>query len=308
MRIRETFLFKYVREQIRRMQVRMNPEKEVDRCYYSTFHRHWDFNNPKDLIEKIYWLELYTDTSLWTKCADKYRVREYIKDLGLQQYMPKLLGCWKNGREIDFRELPNSFVIKSNNGCATVKVVNDKSKLDIKKMRREIWQWLHLPYGADNAQLHYMSIKPCIIAEELLQNDYKELSPNSLVDFKVYCINGEPQFIWVAYNRVNMHVHVQCYDKEWEPHPEYLINTMSHYVYDPNDTQISKPECLEELLDVARKISAPFPQLRADFYIVHGRPVIGEMTFSQGYGFLKKEVYDRLGEIMDITKVKKTVG
>lgn len=133
----------------------------------------------------------------------------------------------------------------------------------------------------------------------------KKLPPPSLLDFKVYCINGEPQFIWCAYGRVNMHVHVQCFDTDWNPHPEYLNNEMSHYVYEPNDAPIPKPACLEEMLNVARKISAPFPQLRADFYIVNGKPVIGEMTFSQGYGFLKKEVYDKLGAMIDLSKVKR---
>lgn len=177
MSYRETFLFKYVREMIRRAQVKINPEKEVDRCYYPTFHKHWDYKNPKDLIEKIYWLELYTDTSLWTKCADKYRVREFVSELGLLDYMPKLYGHWDKVEDVDFDKLPNSFVIKSNNGCATVEVVRDKSTLDIKVMKRKLWQWMHLPFGADNAQMHYWGIKPCIIAEELLPNDYEKITP-----------------------------------------------------------------------------------------------------------------------------------
>lgn len=304
MSYRDTFLFKLTRELIRRVQCRINPEKEVDRCYYATFHKHWDYKNPQDLIEKIFWMELYTDTSLWSKCADKYRVREYIADLGLLDYMPELYGHWERVKDIPFDKLPNSFVIKSNNGCATVEVVKDKSAINTKQLKWKLWQWLHLPYGADNASMHYWAIKPCIIAEELLHNDYEELSPKSLVDFKVYCINGQPQFIWVAYNRVNMHVHVQCFDTQWNPLPDYMVNTMSHYVYDPNDTPIQKPACLEEMLALASKISAPFPQLRADFYIVHGKPVIGEMTFSQGYGFLKKEVYDKLGAMIDLEKYK----
>jgi hypothetical protein len=306
MSIRDSFWFKFLREHIRRIQCRINPEKEVDRCYFSVFHKHWNSKNPKDLIEKIYWLELHTDTSLWSKCTDKFRVREYIKDLGLINYMPKLYGQWDCIKDIDFEKLPNSFVIKSNNGCATVKVIKDKSKINLKAQKRELWEWLHLPFGADNAQFHYWAIKPCIIAEELLPNDYETLSPQSLVDFKVYCINGKPQFIWVAYNRVNMHVHVQCYDTEWNPRPDYMVNTMSHYVYDPTDIPIEKPLCLEEMLSVASKISASFPQLRADFYIVNGKPVIGEMTFSQGYGFLKMEVYEKLGEMIDLSKLDRS--
>ena len=250
-------------------------------------------------------MELYSDTTLWTLCADKYRIREFIGELGLLDYMPKLYGHWNSEKDINFDELPNSFVIKSNNGCATVEVVKDKSKIDENALRKKMWQWMHLPYGHENAQLHYTKIKPCIIAEELLQNDYIEISPASLVDFKVYCINGEPQFIWVAYNRINMHVHVQCFDTNWNPKPEYLKNGMSHYVYDPDDKPIECPQCLEELLDVARKISAPFPQLRTDFYVVNGKPVVGEMTFTQGYGFLEYDVYEKLGEKIDLSKLRR---
>lgn len=298
MKIRDTFIFKYTREIIKRLQCRINPEREVDRCYYAAFHKHWNYNNPQDLIEKIFWMELYTDTSLWSICTDKYRVREYINKLGLIQYMPKLYGHWYRVKDINFDELPNSFVIKSNNGCATIRVVKDKTAINIKHLKKELWQWLHLPYGAENAQLHYWAIEPCIIAEELLTNDYEDISPESLVDFKIYCIKGKPQFIWVAYNRVHMHVHVQCFDTKWNPLPDYMVNTMSHYVYDPNDKPIPKPSCLEEMLTLAETLSAPFSQLRTDFYIVHQKPLIGEMTFSQGYGFLKKEVYDMLGDKM----------
>lgn len=300
MKIRETFLFKYFREYLSKLHVLIDAEGEIDRYYYQAFRKHSNLKNPQDLIEKIYWMELYSDTKLWTLCADKYRVREYVESLGLIQYMPKLYGKWDKASDVCLDQLPDSFVIKSNNGCATVKIVKDKSIVDQKKLRKTLWQWLHLPFGYQNCQLHYTKIRPCIIAEELLVNDYTDISPASLVDFKVYCINGEPQFIWVAYNRINMHVHVQCFDTAWRPKPEYLKNGMSHYVYDPSDKVIEKPQCLNELLEVARKLSAPFPQVRADFYIVNGQPIIGELTFTQGYGFLTYDVYERLGKMIKL--------
>ena len=35
--------------------------------------RRWiNWKNPKDLNEKINWLKFYSDTSMWTRCADKY--------------------------------------------------------------------------------------------------------------------------------------------------------------------------------------------------------------------------------------------
>lgn len=305
MNVKKYFLYQYLREHFLKFIVKICPEKEVDRCYYPHFNKHINLRKPHNLIEKIYWMELYTDTSMWTLCADKYKVREYIGSLDLLEYMPKLYGHWDKAVNVDFDKLPSSFVIKANNGCATVKVVKDKNKVDLRKLRKELKRWQALPYGWMHAQLHYTKITPCLLAEELLQNDYPELSPQSLVDFKVYCINGLPQLVWVAYNRVNMHVHVQCFDTDWNPKPEYTRNTMSHYVYDHNDKKIEKPVCLDEMMNIAHKISAPFPQVRVDFYVVNGKPIIGELTFTQGYGFLKEEVYDRLGEMIDLSKIEK---
>lgn len=305
MNIKKYFLYQYLREHYLKLLVKISPEKEVDRCYFPHFNKHVNLKEPHNLIEKMYWLELYTDTSMWTLCADKYKVREYISSLGLLNYMPKLYGHWEKASDVIFDELPKSFVIKANNGCATVKVVQDKSKIDLKGLRKDLRRWMILPYGWMHAQLHYTKIKPCLIAEELLHNDYPVLSPQSLVDFKVYCINGAPQLIWVAYNRVNMHVHAQCFDAKWNPRPEYTRNTMSHYVYDDKDQTVEKPVCFDEMMEIASKISAPFPQVRVDFYVVNGKPVIGELTFTQGYGFLKEEVYDKLGEMIDLSKVEK---
>lgn len=303
MNIKKLFLYQFLREHYLKFIVKINPKIEIDRCYFPHFNKHINLNEPHNLIEKIYWMELHTDTSMWTLCADKYRVREYISSLGLLDYMPKLYGHWDKANEVNFEELPESFVIKANHGCATVKVIPDKSQVDLKKLRKELKRWMMLPYGGMHAQLHYTRIKPCILAEELLHNDYPELSPQSLVDFKVWCINGSPRFVLLTYNRTKKHVHLQCFDPDWNPKPEYARNTMPHYIFNHDD--IEKPACLDEMMKIARKISAPFPQIRVDFYVVNGAPVIGELTFTSGYGYLKEEVYDKLGEMIDLSKLER---
>lgn len=303
MGIKESFIYKYLKEYYLKIIVLCNPKKEIDRCYYKVFHKHCDLTNPQDLIEKIFWMELHADTSMWTLCADKYRVREYVEDCGLTEYMPKLYGHWNSANEINLIDLPNEFVVKSNNGCGTVKIVKDKSKLDISKFRRVMKQWLITPYGYTNASLHYTKIKPCIIAEELLGNDYSQLSPISLVDFKVWCFNGQPEWIFVAYNRKQNSLNIRLYDSKWEEHPEHLRLNQKHYLYNPND-KIDKPSCLYEMLDVAKKLAAPFPEVRVDFYVVNDKPVVGELTFSTGYGYFKESFYRTLGDKIDLSKVK----
>lgn len=302
MEYKNTFIYKFLKEHFLRLVVLYNPIKEIDRCYFKTFHRHCNLDNPQDLIEKIFWMELHADTSMWTLCADKYRVREYVDKCGLLKYMPQLYGHWDNAKEIDLTGLPNDFVVKSNNGCGTVSIVKDKSKLNLKRFRREMRQWLITPYGYTNASLHYTKIAPCIIAEALLSNDYPQLSPISLVDFKVWCFNGQPEWIWVAYNRKWGSLNMKLYDCDWIEHQEYLDLNQSHYLYNANDS-IEKPACLEEMLDIAKRLSNPFPEVRVDFYIVNSKPVIGELTFSTGYGYFKESFYRTLGEKVDLSKV-----
>ena len=302
-RIRGTFAYKYLAETIHKLLVKINPLIEINRNYRLRFHRKPNIENPTDLIEKIYWMQLNTDTSMWTKCADKYAMREYVKDCGYEEFLPKSYGHWKDAKEIDFSCLPNEFVLKSNNGCGTVMIVRDKSKLDEKKVRRKLNQWLKVPYGWAGAQLHYTRIVPCILAEELLHQDEERnsLSPGSLVDYKIWCINGEPESIWVAYNRHDVtHVNMALYDTAWHPLPQYLKSNDTD-VYNANDI-INKPICLEQMLEMAREISKPFLEVRVDFYIINDKPILGELTFTSGYGYFTDDYYQYLGDKLKIQK------
>ena len=193
--------------------------------------------------------------------------------------------------------------MKTNNGCAQCVIVKDPQSEDIVALRKKFKKWLNVPYGYAGGQLHYTKIKPCIIAEELLEasKSDKRISPNSLIDYKVWCFNGKPECIWVAYNRHNgICVDMALYDTQWKSLGEFLRNTATD-IYRP-DIIIPKPECLDELLDVASKLSKPFPQVRADFYIINNRPVIGELTFTAGYGFYTDEFYEYLGSKVDLSK------
>lgn len=77
-----------------------------------------NLDNPKTFNEKIQWLKLYDNSPLKTQLADKYLVREWIKEQIGEEYLIPLLGVWDNFDDIDFDKLPNQFVLKANHGCA----------------------------------------------------------------------------------------------------------------------------------------------------------------------------------------------
>ena len=174
-----------------------------------------DFNNPRDLNEKINWCKFYSDTSMWGKLADKYAVRGYVKEKGLEDILVKLYGVWDDVDKIDFESLPDSFILKSNNGSGTNLIVNNKADLDLEKTRKLLKGWLETPFGYKLGEPHYLTIKPMIIAEELLDASKQHISTSSLIDYKFFCANGEPSYILVIPERSKGMMKVAVYDINW---------------------------------------------------------------------------------------------
>lgn len=282
-----------------RMLYNINPKISANINFRHVFKRNINWNNPKNLIEKINWLQLNSDTSLWTKCADKYLVRDYVKECGFEDALPKLYGKWDNAKDIDFEKLPNSFVLKTNNGCGTNFIVKDKSEINIKSTIKKLNQWLSIPYGYSAAQVHYTRIKPCIIAEEFL--DHNSSFSSSLVDFKIWCFNGVPECILVVFDRKGSDYLLSLYDLEW--------NNITKGNFDPNYTHCSyldipEPKSLGKMIEIAKVLSKDIPQVRVDFYDIDGKPYFGEMTFTTGFGYFSKEYYEYLGSKIDLSMIK----
>lgn len=295
---KDLYLYKILAAKVHKFIVSINPEAEMRRVYYKTYHRYPDLKEPKNLIEKIYWMQLHTDTSMWTKCADKYAMREYIKECGYEDHLPQNYGHWTNVDDIDFDVLPDEIVLKSNNGCGTVMVIKNKKKLDVKKTKRKLKQWLRIPYGWAGGQLHYTRIKPCIIAEELLHQEGDD--SNALTDYKIWCFNGVPECILVVHNRSKkVNYILDMYDTNWNRIPNSL-KTNEHYT--GNEDKYPKPKCLEQMLSMASNISKPFPEVRVDFYVINNKPIVGELTFTSGYGNYTDDFYDYLGGKVDLKK------
>lgn len=285
---------------------RQTPTTLVKIRYFAKFKRLPNLKNPQDLNEKILWLKLYSDISRWTELADKYLVREYVKNLDLGEYLVKLYGKWDNAEGIDFTSLPDSVIFKVNNGDGkgTNLIVNDVTASNQKQLKSIFKNWLKRKHiGELAAEPHYKGIKPCIIAEEVLK---LPKGAHSLTDYKIWCINGEPLYIWTCSDRDEDGggADVMTYDLEWNAHPEYCVFTSEYR----HGHLLPKPENLDEMLDVARKLSNGFPILRVDLYNVEGHIYFGELTFTSQGGmmdFYSDDFLLMLGEKADISKIKK---
>lgn len=291
----------YLKYLVHRLIVGISPKLEINRCFKKTFGHKANLENPQSLIEKIYWMQLHCDTRQWTLFADKFRVREFIESKGFAAYLPKLYGVWKSPNEIDIDSLPNSFVLKANNGCATVSVIKNKAVCNWDSVKREMNNWFKYPFGYSGYEPHYLHIPPCIIAEELLvQNpELTDLSPNSMVDFKFWCFNGHVECCLVTYGREKGSLFIDLYDSKWN---RIVSNIVNYGIEKINPTVIvPKPQCLDKMLEIASSLSKGQPEMRVDMYLVDDKPVIGELTMSSGYGYFTENYYNYLGSFVDVS-------
>lgn len=272
-----------------------------NKVYKRVFRKDINWDNPKSLIEKIYWLQLYSDTSLWTLCADKYKVRSFVEERGCGDILNELYGVWTDANDIDWEKLPDQFVLKTNNSCGKMIIVKDKKELNVSEAVKKLNSWLKIKYGYRDGQYHYTKIPPCIIAEKLLKD--KKNGNKPLTDYKIFCFDGVPESVLVVHDRRNEVLNITFYDLEWNNISSKTLNDNSIHV---NGMEVSRPKSFDKMIECAKKLSRGIPQVRVDFYEVEGKVVFGEMTFTTGgYGSYLNEYYDYLGSKVDLSKINK---
>lgn len=251
-----------------------------------------DWNNPRDINEKIQWLMCFTDTSLWSLCSDKYKVREYVVSKGLGDILVPMLGMWTNVEDIDFDSLPDRFVIKCNHDSGSCKIIDKSEGFDPDALRSYLAAHLKVKYGYAHGEMYYNRISPCVIAEKRLE----QVSGigNSMIDYKIWCFDGKPYSIWACYDRTGDGAYVNIYDLDWNVHREVSVFT-EHYR--DGEGKVPRPDCLDRMLDAASRLSEGFPEVRVDFYEADGQLYFGEMTFASLCGKMDFYTQDYLEEL-----------
>jgi len=255
----------------------------ADILYLHHFHRFPHWKNPRDINEKINWQKFYGDTREWSRLADKYAVREYVEKKGLGHCLVNLCGKWDSPYEIDWDSLPDSFVLKMNNGSGDIEICRDKKSLDRTRVIRKFTELLDTKYSQWYAEVQYEKIKPCIIAEELLDAGKQDILSSSLIDYKFWCFGGMVDFIMVYLNRNGDSVDVAAFDRNWNSQNDNIVYNAKR---NPVSVQIPRPDKLDEMIKIAETLSHGIPQVRIDLYFVDHNIYFGEMTLTACGGFI----------------------
>ena len=240
-------------------------------------HTPLDLDHPKTFSEKTQWLKLHDHLEDKYMLVDKYLVRDWVKEKIGEEYLIPLLGVYDHFDEIDFDKLPDRFMLKTNHGASWNIPVLDKSKFDKADAREKVERWLKLNYcylmgGLDR---QYERIRPRIIIEKYIAN-----KGGDLYDYKFFCFDGEPKIILYVTDRyTDGQERMIFYDTDWNLQPFNYDMSLEQ----PQD--IPRPQNLEKMVEVARKLSAGFTMVRVDLYsLPDGSIKFGELTLTTESG------------------------
>lgn len=261
---------------------RISPLLNTKVVYFMKFKKRIDLKNPQTLDEKIQYLKFhdYYKNLVVTQCADKYAVRDYVKQCGCEEILNELYYAWDCVDEIEWDKLPNRFVIKWNFGCGQNLICYDKESLNVEDAKQKLKDWyktkdtFYLAYS----EMQYKGIPPKIVCEKLIETESGGLP----VDYKLYCFNGKADCVLVCVGRdlTGHNTKYYFFDRNWN-----LLRINKAGKAAPEGFTVPKPNNIEKVFDYAEILSKPFPFVRADFYLENGHVIFGELTFTPSGGF-----------------------
>lgn len=280
---------------LRKIATKINIKVSNKIMYRSLTGRNLNINHPKTFNDKINWLKLYfyPNNQEIIDCADKLKMRSYIEKAGYPELNVEIIGKWDNAADIDWDKLPKKFVLKCNHGSKYNIICKNKDELNKEETVKKLNAWMKEDFGLVSGELHYSRIKRKIFCERYIEG--------KLIDFQIWCSYGKV-FFEVYINSPHGINEKATFDENW--------NRLDFVTSLPElNSKIERPKKLDEMIKVAKNISKGFPFIRLDFYILENDEFkLSEMTFSPASGFIKwnrKEIDYKLGEQLDITKIRK---
>lgn len=251
-----------------------NPELALKILYRIQTGENLSLDNPIKFNEKIQWLKLYYRNPIIPKLVDKYSVRKYVADKGLESTLNELIWEGFDPKEIPFDSLPEKFVIKATHGQGFNIICTDKNNLDYEKTTKQLQKWLDTDFLPSYGEWFYGIEKPRVIIEKFLEGNDGTVPD----DYKVFCFNGEPEYIRVT-KEVSENTKHNVYDVDWKLKKGYSMG------FENFKEEVEKPDLLEEIIRISKILSDGFPHVRVDFFIIKNNIFFGEMTFTSGAGF-----------------------
>ena len=248
--------------------------------YKTKFQRNLNLGDPQSFNEKLNWLKLNDRNPLYTRLANKYDVKEYVRECIGEEYVVPCYGVWESFDDIDFDKLPDRFILKCTHDSGGRIVCTDKATFDKRRAKERLETTMRNNFFWWTREWVYKDVKPRILADMLLDDHTGEV----LRDYKFWCFNGVPKYMYCTIK--NDDVFENFYDMDFN-----VVNI--DHGFKRAVPEFDKPECFELMKTLAGKLSKGIPFVRVDFFLVEGRVYFGELTFYDWAGLRPFATYDQ---------------
>lgn len=263
----------------------------VLRAHFAVHHRFPNILNPQTFNDKVVHRILFDRRPLLTEMADKYAARNYVEKRLGSEILPLVYCVTVDPSGIPFDEFPGRFVVKATHGSGWVRVVHDKSTLDIPELIATCNRWLGSNYYDHHHEWPYKNIVPRIMVEEFIDDGHRDV-PN---DYRLYVFGGTVRFIQVEEGKPLAHRR-GIFNPEWVKQDVTLG-------YPDLSGDVPRPKHLDQMISAAEALSKEIEFVRADFYDTAARIYFGELTTTPMCGLRRFKPYEfdvRLGRLWQL--------
>lgn len=233
--------------------------------------------HPRTFNEKLNWLKLHYRRKEYTLMVDKYEAKQYVADIIGNEHIIPSYGIYEKFDDIDFDKLPSQFVIKCTHDSGGLVIVRDKNNFDKIAAKEKISKCQKANFYRIAREWPYKNVPHKILIEKYMENNGKDL-----VDYKFYCFNGEPKFLYVSEGLENHETaKISFLNLDWTFSPYERAD------FAPFKTLPEKPKHFEEMIEISRKLSNNIPFVRVDLYEIDNKVYFSELTFSPCGGFME---------------------
>lgn len=274
------FRFKFI---IAKILLLIMTKKQYAKLFYRNYTgKKLNLKKPKYYDEKIWWLKFNYRNNLMTECADKIKVREYVKEKGYENILIPLIETFSDVKDIDLKKYRSEVVIKCNHNSGGHFFYDPFKKYEKKEVKYVIKTLKYLMKQNQytlSLEWAYKNIKPQILVESII----RDKNGNLPLDYKFMCFDGVPKMLFLDLGLINE-------DKSYNHDYNRNIYDMDFKLIDVRESRdrtskhVDKPKNFDLMVEVAKSLSEGFPHCRVDLYNVDGKIYFGEITFYHGSG------------------------
>lgn len=268
-----------------------------DRVYLSIMYRilmgkKLRLDNPVTFNEKLQYLKIHGRNNEYTKMVDKYVVKQYVaKKIG-RQYVVPTFQVWNSVEEIDLQQLPEKFVLKCTHDSGGVVVVKDKSNLNLEDTKKFLKKHLKRNFYFHAREWPYKNVKPRILAERFLGENVMEV--------KLFMFDGKMKYFMICGGEAH---NAKSRTQDYFDSSFHHLNCTGTFPKSKKTVEI--PFEMDQMIQLSEDLSSGIVHVRVDWYLIKHKIYFGELTFSNGSGFInyRPSYWDeRFGKFLPIDK------